>query len=207
MQVRFLHARENVSVPELQTGWESKRTFGIVYCNLAGPIDPVAKDGYKYVLSFVDVYTGMNMVYFLKQKSNTLEATEKFLSDIVPSGKIKQLWGKNGSEFMSKNFKSLLCRNAIKHEMSAPYSPHQTGTVERVWQSLFDMAHCLFLEANLPRQLWPYAVLALAYIRNRCFNSKLCKTPFDTLTGKQPNIGNMHLFGSTCFISVQNTKK
>ena len=132
---------------------KAKEPLEFVHCDLAGPIDPVAKDGYKYALSFVDDYTGINIVYFLKQKSDTLKATEKFLSDTAPFGKIKRLRSDNGSEFTSKNFKSLLRKNAIKHEMSAPYSPHQNGTVERAWRSLFDMARCLLLEANLPKQL------------------------------------------------------
>ena len=186
---------------------KAKEPLEFVHCDLAGPIDPLAKDGYKYALSFVDDYTGINIVYFLKQKSDTLEATEKFLSDTAPFGKIKRLRSDNGSEFTSKNFKSLLRKNAIKHEMSAPYSPYQNGTVERAWRSLFDMARSLLLEANLPKQLWPYAVLASAYIRNRCYNSRLGKTPFEALTGKRPNIGNMHAFGSTCFTYVQNANK
>ena len=66
---------------------------------------------------------------------------------------------------------------------------------------------CLLLEANLPKQLWPYAVLASVYITNRCYNSRLGKTPFEALTGKRPNNGNMHVFGSTCFTYVQNAKK
>ena len=36
-----------------------------VYCDLAGPIETTPKDGLKYVLSFVDDYTGTNMIYFL----------------------------------------------------------------------------------------------------------------------------------------------
>lgn len=69
---------------------------------MAGPIDLVAKDVYKYTLSFADDYTGMNIVYFINQKSNTLEATEKFLPDNAPFGEIKWLWSNNGSEFRSK---------------------------------------------------------------------------------------------------------
>ena len=91
-----------------------KEPLEFVHCDLAGPIDPVAKDGYKYALSFVHDYTGINIVYFLKQKSDTLEATEKFLSDTAPFGKIKRLRSDNGSEFTSKNFKSLLRKNAKK---------------------------------------------------------------------------------------------
>ena len=131
---------------------KAKEPLEFVHCDLAGPINPVASDSYKY--------------YFLKQKSGTLEATEKFLSDTTPLGKIKRLGSVNGSEFTSKNFKSLLSKNAIKYEMSAPYSQYQNGTVERVWRSLFDMARCLLLEANLPKQLRSYAVLASANTRN-----------------------------------------
>ena len=186
---------------------KAKEPLEFVHCDLAGPISPAAKDGFKYALSFIDDYTGINKVYFLKQKSDTVEATQKFLADTTPFGKIKRIRSDNGTEFTSKHFRSLLRENKIKHEMSAPYSPHQNGTVERGWRSLFDMARCLLLEANLPKTLWTYAVMASAYIRNRCFNSRLGMTPFEALTGKRPNLGNMHVFGSTCYAYVQNAKK
>ena len=47
----------------------------LVHCDLAGSIDPVAKYGFKYSLSFVDDFSGINMIYFLRQKSDTTEAT------------------------------------------------------------------------------------------------------------------------------------
>ena len=53
----------------------------LVHSDLAGPIKPAAKDGFKYSLSFVDDYSGVIFVPFLKQKSDTLEATEHFLAD------------------------------------------------------------------------------------------------------------------------------
>ena len=178
-----------------------------VHCDLAGPIEPVAKDGFKYALSFVDDFSGTNMIYFLRQKSDTLEATEKFLADAAPYGKVKRLRSDNGGEFMSYRFKSLLRKRGIKHETSAPYSPHQNGTVERTWRTLFNMARCLLLEAKLPKNLWTYAVMTSVYIRNRCFNPRLGKTPYEALVGKQPNLSNMHVFGSTCYAIVQNPKK
>ena len=178
-----------------------------VHCDLAGPIEPTAKDGYKYALSFVDDYTGTNMIYFLKKKDNTLEATEKFLADVAPYGKIKRIRSDNGGEFINQGFKTLLRKHGIRHETSSPYSPHQNGTVERAWRSLFSMARCLLLEANLPKFLWTYAVMTAVYIRNRCFNSRLGKTPYEALTGKQPNLSKMHVFGSPCYAFIQNPKK
>ena len=69
------------------------------------------------------------------------------------------------------------------------------------------MARCHLLDAKLPKYLWTYAVMASAYIRNRCFNSRLAKTPYEALIGKQPNLSNMHVFGCTCYAFVQNAKK
>ena len=37
----------------------------LIHCNLSGPIDPVAIDGFKYAISFVDDYSGLIIVYFL----------------------------------------------------------------------------------------------------------------------------------------------
>ncbi len=110
-----------------KTDERAKEPLEFVNCDLASPINPVAKDGFKYTLSFVDDHTGINMAYFLKQKSDTVEAMQKFLADAAFFGKIKCIWSSNRTELMSKNFKSLLRENGIKHEMSALYSPHQNG--------------------------------------------------------------------------------
>ena len=130
-------------------GQQARSPLEFVYCDLAGPIEPTAKDGYKYALSSVDNFTGINIVYFCKKKGNTLEATEKFLADVAHYGKIKRLRSDHGGEFINQGFKSLLRKNAIRHETSARYCPHRNGTVERAWRSLFSMARCLLLEANL----------------------------------------------------------
>ena len=72
----------------------------------------------------------------------------------------------------------LLNDNKIKHETSAPHSPHQNGTAERHWRTLFEMGRCMLIEANLGKSMWPYAVMQAAYIRNRCYNNRLKQTPY-----------------------------
>ena len=51
----------------------------LVHCDLAGPVDPVAKDGFRYALVFVDDYSGCTTTYFLKQKSDNVRATKRYL--------------------------------------------------------------------------------------------------------------------------------
>jgi hypothetical protein len=53
----------------------AKAPLELVHSDLAGHVNPVGKDGFNYALSFVDDYSCVIMIYFLKQKSDTLETT------------------------------------------------------------------------------------------------------------------------------------
>ena len=69
------------------------------------------------------------------------------------------------------------------------------------------MDRCLLIQSGLPKNLWPYAVKAAAYIRNRCYNPRLGITPYEALTKKVPSLSNMHTFGTECFAYVQKKSK
>lgn len=150
----------------------------MVHTDLAGPVSNESIDGYKYVQSFTDDYSNAVFVYFLNTKNDTVQATEKFLADTVPYGTVKCIRSDNGTEFMSRDFQTFLRKNRIKHETSAPYSPHQNGTAERGWRTLFEMGRCMLIESDLTKCLWNYAVQTAAVVRNRCFNKRTGKTPY-----------------------------
>lgn len=185
----------------------AEEALELVHTDLAGPIEPEAKDGFRYTLAFTDDYSGTMFVYFLKAKSDTVKATERFLADVAPYGQVKRIRSDNGTEFTSKEFQTLLNKNTIKHETSAPYSPHQNGTAERQWRTLFEMARCMLIESNLPKRLWTYAVMTAAVIRNRCYNRRTKQTPYYMLTGKKPDMSRMGIFGSVCYGYGHNKKK
>jgi hypothetical protein len=69
----------------------AKGPLNLVHMDLAGPIDPASGDNLKYALVCVDDYTGLVVVYFLKQKLDTADAFRKFLTDIGPFGKVKKV--------------------------------------------------------------------------------------------------------------------
>ena len=186
---------------------KATKPLEFVHTDLAGPVDPIAKDGYRFAINFVDDYSGVNCVYFLKHKGEAYKALEKFLADTAPFGTVKRLRCDNGTEYLCENFKSVLLKNKIRQETSAPYSPHQNGTSERGWRTLFETARCMIAESGLPKRLWTFAVLASAYIRNRCYNSRLAKTPYEAFTGKVPDVSGMHVFGSTCYAYVEHKSK
>ena len=112
----------------------------------------------------------------------------------------------NGGEYISNKFKSLLTRHGIKHELSAPHSPHQNGTAERNWRTLFDMARALLIESGLPKYLWTYALMTATHIRNRCYVQRIKTTPYEMITGIKPNLSKLHIFGTLCYPFITGTK-
>ena len=185
----------------------AKIPLELVHTDLAGPIHPESKEGYRYAVSFTDDFSSTVFVYFLKNKSDTVQATERFLADVAPYGKVKCIRSDNGTEFTSKYYQTLLTKNVIKHQTSAPYSPHQNGTAERNWRTLFDMARCMLIDSGLPKQLWTYAVQTAAVIWNRCFNKRTGQTAIQMLTGRRPNLSRMQRFGSECYAYKQDKRK
>ena len=179
----------------------------LVHCDLAGPITPAARDGFQYAINFVDDFSGTIFVYFLKHKDDAPKAFEQFLADTASYGTVTRLRCDNGGEFSSAIFRDIATKNKIRQEFSCPNSPHQNGSAERCWRSLFEMGRCLLLDAGLPKSLWTYAVRYAAFVRNRCYTARLDKTPYEALTGLKPNVNKMEIFGSECYAYVQNKKK
>lgn len=54
----------------------AKVALELVHTDVAGPVDPPSKDGHKYAISFTDDYSSAVFVYFLKNKSDVIQANE-----------------------------------------------------------------------------------------------------------------------------------
>lgn len=157
----------------------------------------MSKDGHNYALSFTDDYSNAVFFNFLKNKSDTGQATEKFIADVAPYCKIKCMRSDKGTEYTCREYQALTCRKGIRGDLCSIFST-QNGTAERNWRTLFDMARCMLIESKLPKMLWTYAVQTAAVVRTRCFNNCTKQTPEYMLTGRQPNIARMQKFGEVC---------
>ena len=178
-----------------------------VHSDLSGAVEPPAREGFRYAINFVDDHTGSTFMYFLKFKSDASKALKKFLADSAQYGTVKKLRADNGGEYISDEFEDILIENKISHHSSAPYSPHQNGTAERNWRTIFEMARTMLVESGLPKNLWTYAVMAAVHIRNRMYSERIQDTPYRLLIGKKPSISSLHMFGSVCYANVHIKKK
>ena len=95
------------------------------------------------------------MLYFLKQKSDTLIATTKYLADINPYGHVKFLRADNGTEFISEPFPLIL---RIK---MGPLNGHG--------ELYFLRQRCVsLLSRNCLKTCGFYALIVSVNVRNRC---------------------------------------
>lgn len=87
----------------------------LVHTDLAGPIRPDCRDGYRFALSITGDFSSAVFVYFLKKKSDTVLATEKFPADTAPYSTVKCFRSDTGTEFTGKGYQTLLIKNGIRH--------------------------------------------------------------------------------------------
>ena len=63
----------------------AKEPLDRVHIDICGPINLTSREGYKYVIDFIDEASSMLFVFFLRTK----DALKQLLADVAPAGCIK----------------------------------------------------------------------------------------------------------------------
>ena len=121
----------------------------VVYTDINGPVTPLGKGGYNYVIVFIDDFSGMKFHYCLKNKSDSYKALLRFLCDTNEIGKTKCIYSGN---YISQEFKYILLKHNIRNGCTAKHR-----VAERNWRTMFKVARCMVHDAMLPRNMLPYA--------------------------------------------------
>ena len=105
--------------------YSSSKPLELVHTDLCGPMRIKSLQGDLYFMLFVDDFTRMCWVFFLKEKLEVLKKfkTFKILVENEIGKKLKCLRSDNGGELTSKEF-NLFCENhGIKRQFSAARTP------------------------------------------------------------------------------------
>lgn len=186
------------------------RTLELLHSDICGPMSTESLGNNLYFVLFIDDYTRMTWVYFLKQKSEVFSVFKRFKQMIeVQSGlKIKVLRTDNGGEYTSNEFKAFCDEFGIVHQLTIPYSPQQNGVAERKNRTVMEMARCLLFEKKLPKTFWCEAVNTAVYLLNR-LSTKAVEgmTPIEAWSGLKPSFKHLKVFGCVCFFHVHSSKR
>ena len=96
-----------------------------MHIDLCGPIRTESYSGEKFFILFVDDYSKMMTVIYLKEKSKAFQKFKWYLARVEKetSKKLKCLRSYRGSEFISNVFIKFCIERGIKRQLSAPRTP------------------------------------------------------------------------------------
>ena len=131
----------------------------VVQTDFIGPLRK-SKDGYLYILTFIDLLTGWPEAFPTKNSTAATAATV-FLQQIVCRyGKIQQLNSDRGPSYVAKLFNEITGRLMCKQSFTSSRMPQGNARVERLHKSLEDLIGCYITEDHenwpdlLPIALW-----------------------------------------------------
>lgn len=189
----------------------SSRVLEVIHTDLCGPMEKRSLGSARYYLLFVDDYSRMCFVYFLKEKNEAFKYFREFKEQVEnqQSQKIKILRSDNGGEFCSVEMENYLKRHGIIHQKTVAYTPEQNGISERYNRSIVEKARCLLYDASFDKQLWAEAVNTAVYLKNRSPSAVLDKntTPYERWTGRKPNLDHIRMFGSPVMVHIPKVRR
>ena len=131
--------------------------FGhILAMDIKGPITPITKEGYQYILVLQDHFSKWTDVIYLKSLSarETVSAVEAYLhrSDMeIPSIILTD----RGTNFIAQEFINLCRKYGIQKRTTTARNPQSNGSVERFNR---EISNCLQKLSNSKLNSWPAAI-------------------------------------------------
>ncbi|RVW83943.1 Retrovirus-related Pol polyprotein from transposon RE1 [Vitis vinifera] len=140
--------------------WRAKKVLELIHTDICGPMSTPSQGNNKYFVLFIDDFTRMTWVFFMKQKSEVFSIFKKFKSFVEKQSGcyIKTLRSDRGMECTSSQFGNFCEDEGVERQLTIAYTPQQNGVVERKNQTVMEMAKAMLYEKGLPKIFWAEAV-------------------------------------------------
>ncbi|KAJ9533118.1 hypothetical protein QJQ45_018205 [Haematococcus lacustris] len=197
-----LHRRVADTLPSLAA--RVAAPCDLVHTDVCGPLRIPNAAGYCFVLTFLDEHSGLSLIALLKAKSEVPAAIRDAVEWFETQGgrKVKVLRSDRGTEYVNQAVREFLSGKGIIHQQTAPYSPQQNGSAERLNRTLFEKGRCLLYSSGLSVNLWPYALRFANYVRNLSLVRGKAGTPWELFWGVRPDLSALRVFGARAYAHV-----
>ena len=190
--------------------WKANKVLELIHTDICGPMSTPSKGNNKQFVLFIDDFTRMNWVFFMKQKSEVLSIFKKFKSFVEKQSGcyIKTLRSDRGMEYTSSQFGNFCEDEGVERQLTIAYTPQQNGVVERKNQTIMEMAKAMLYEKGLPKFFWTKVVNTTVYLLNRCPTKALLnKTLIEAWSGRKPSVRHFKVFGCLCYSEVPKERR
>ncbi|KAK4402464.1 Retrovirus-related Pol polyprotein from transposon TNT 1-94 [Sesamum angolense] len=193
-----------------RTSWRAKAVLELIHTDVCGPMRTPSHEQNRYFILFIDDYSRMTWVYFMREKSEVFKVFKKFKNLVEKqSGRsIKVLRSDRGKEYNNSEFDKFCEEEGIEHQTTVSYNPQQNGVSERKNRTVMEMARSMLQEKHLPKAFWAEAVYTAVYLLNRCPTKAVQNmTPIEAWSGKKPSAKHLRVFGSICYVHIPTEKR
>lgn len=166
--------------------------------------------GYRYFVTFTDVYSKLTAVYLLKAKSEVQSKVKEYfelLKTTFGGRKVKMFRTDRGTEYLSEEVQKYLRLEGIRFQCTAAYSPEQNGISERKNRTLVEACRTMLTESGMSREYWDEAIMNANYTLNRVVSKDSSKTPFEKFFDKKPDLSIMREFGVSAYVMIPQQKR
>ncbi|KAK2966380.1 hypothetical protein RJ640_021524 [Escallonia rubra] len=178
--------------------------FELVHSDVWGPCPILAKSGFRYFVTFVDDFSRMTWIYFMKNRSEVFAHFSAFCAEIKTQFNVHVhiLRSDNAKEYMSGSFQNYMNQHGILHQSSCTDTPAQNGVAERKNRHLLETARALLFQMKVPKPFWADAISTACFLINRMPSTVLHgDVPYSVLFPTKPLFPvEPRIFGSTCFV-------
>jgi hypothetical protein len=179
----------------------------LIHSDVTGPYPVRGFKGQRFVVSFIDDYTGFSEVHFMKHKSEVFHLFQNFRTRHETDTMKIHFWhSDNGGEYVSNENTAVLFTQGITHHTTAPYTPEQNPVAERFNGVIMSKANPLLIKSGLPQKYWPLAYDTANYLRNISPYRNLPATPWELWYGIAPHFDHLMIFGSKAFGHIRKVK-
>ena len=187
----------------------SNAILELVHSDVCGPMTTTSYGGAKYFVTFIDDYSRICRVYFMRTKDEVFSKFKEYEAEVAnqTDKRIKVLRTDNGGEYTSKQFEDYLKMKGIVHQRTVPHSPQQNGVAERLNRTINEIALAQIVHANAPRNLWAESVGAAVYVRNRRPMATTGVTPYERFFGRKPRVDHIRIFGCYGYALLPETER
>ena len=190
--------------------WRASQILQLVHADICGPITPISNSKKRYLISFIDDFSGKTWVYFLVEKSEAFITFKSYKNRVEKEtgSSIRGLRTDRGGEFISQEFNNFCNESGIHRQLTASFTPQQNGVAEMKNRTIMNMVRSMLSEKKIPRTFWPEAVNWTVHVLNRSptFAVKN-QTPEEAWSGVKPSVEHFKVFGCVSHMHVVDSRR
>ena len=194
----------------------ASKPFERIFSDLSGKAPIPSLSGSFYYITFIDDFSCLAWIYFLKEKSQAVAAIKDFINMVEnqTSYVIRQSRSDGGGEYANNQLTAYFSQKGIVHEFTPLYAHEYNSIPERFNRTLQNMVRLWLADLNKRlvglnnKRLWAEVYAATVYTKNRLPHSSLQDmTPFEAFHRKKPSISHLQPFGRKCFIHIPEERR